>query len=713
MKVRPIWLAVLLVSLISLVSYAQAPVPFVNQPLVPDATAPGGAGFTLTVNGTGFVPSSVVDWNGSARPTTFVNNSQLTAAIPAADIATAGTAWVTVINPAPGGGASNMAFFTVTPNARASVAFGPASVVTVGPFFSYPLWNAYSVAVGDFNGDGKLDLAVANFYDNDTVSILLGDGTGNFTLASSPTTGDNPYSVAVGDFNGDGKLDLAVANFYSNTVSVLLGDGTGNFTLASSPATGEVPVSVAVGDFNGDGKLDLAVAIEGGNNTVSILLGDGTGNFTPASSPVTGVDHPRSVVVGDFNGDGKLDLATANHASNTVSILLGDGRGNFTLAASPALGDVPGSAAAPLSVAVGDFNGDGKLDVVTSSQVLSPGGTMSLVSILLQVPLVGLVPATLSFGSQQVGATSAPLAATLTNTTSSSVTIADVGITGANNDDYSQTNTCSGSLAAGKSCFISVTFTPTATGTRSATLTVMDSDPSSPHTTSLTGVGLSAWPVVTLSSSSLTFPWQQINTSSSPQSVTLSNTGGETLTINGISVTGTFSQTNTCGSSLAPPSGQAAGGSCTIKVVFQPTSEGTVTGSVTITDNAPGSPQMINLTGQGLGKPALSASIAGKSKFGTTVTATLQLIDRGTGAAGQVSINQIALRTLSGTGTVTLSSPALPLSVGSLAIGASSNVTLTLNVPATVTKFSLTEKGTLQNMAGSTFSFALAETVYP
>jgi hypothetical protein len=102
-------------------------------------------------------------------------------------------------------------------------------------------------------------------------------------MASSLATGLNPYSVAVGDFNGDGKLDLAAANYNSNTISILLGDGTGNFTLASSPATGNFPNSVAVGDFNGDGKLDLAVTNACGSyppcnspGTVSILLGDGT-----------------------------------------------------------------------------------------------------------------------------------------------------------------------------------------------------------------------------------------------------------------------------------------------------------------------------------------------------------------------------------------------------------------------------------------------------
>ena len=412
-------LAAVLLGLLSALSYAQAPVPFINLPLMPDARAPGGPQFTLTVNGTGFVSNSVVNWNGSALATQFVTGSQLTAIVPATDIATASTGWVAVVNRAPGGGTSNVAFFSVTRNEGSSVGFGIASSPAVG--------YAMSAAVGDFNGDGTLDLAVTNI-DNDTVSVLLGNGKGNFALASSPATGSEPESVAVGDFNGDGKLDLAVANTGGSTVSILLGDGTGNFTLVSSPAVGSsshvrgsgrlqrrrqtgpgghqwtdgiggqavsillgdgtgnftlaaslptltLPTSVAVGDFNGDGKLDLVVAntvdyYDPG--TVSILLGDGTGNFSLASSPATGI-APNSVAVGDFNGDGKLDLAVANEFSCTVSILLGDGTGNFTLASSPA------TSCWLSSVTIGDFNGDGKLDLAATTNWDDP----SPVSILL------------------------------------------------------------------------------------------------------------------------------------------------------------------------------------------------------------------------------------------------------------------------------------------------------------------------------------------
>src|SRR5215813_6425438 len=222
-----------------------------------------------------------------------------------------------------------------------------------------------SVAVGDFNGDGKLDLAVANF--SGTVSILLGTGTGSFGAKTDFPDGDTPSSVAAGDFNGDGKLDLAVANYYGDTVSILLGTGTGSFGANTDFPAGATPSSLTVGDFNSDGKLDLAVGGGPGGvifdtrNTVSILLGTGTGSFGPKTDFDTGTS-PLSVAVGDFNRDGNLDLAVANFESNnTVSILLGMGTGSFG-----AKTDF-GTGSSPYSVAVGDFNGDGKLDLAVAN----------------------------------------------------------------------------------------------------------------------------------------------------------------------------------------------------------------------------------------------------------------------------------------------------------------------------------------------------------
>lgn len=221
-----------------------------------------------------------------------------------------------------------------------------------------------SVAVGDFNGDGNADLAVTNFSrpaelessDVDTVSILLGNGDGTFTAAAgNPATGSIPISSAAADFNGDGKLDLAVANYASNTVTLFLGNGDGTLTAATSPATASEPNSIAVADLNGDGKADLVTA-DSGSDTLTILMGNGDGTFTAAASPATG-SKPSFVAVGDFNGDGKPDLAVTNARNNTVAVLLGNGDGTFAAAATAATGTNP------FSVAVGDFNGDGKADL--------------------------------------------------------------------------------------------------------------------------------------------------------------------------------------------------------------------------------------------------------------------------------------------------------------------------------------------------------------
>ncbi len=216
----------------------------------------------------------------------------------------------------------------------------------------------FSIALGDFNGDGIRDLAVANVNSN-SVSVLLGNGDGTFQTHVDYTVGTGPASVAVGDFNGDGKLDLAVANQNSNTVSILLGNGNGTFQTHVDYAVGSASRSVAAGDFNGDGKLDLATANQNSNN-VSILLGNGNGTFQTHVDYAVG-SGPFYVAVGDFNGDSKLDLAVANFSSNNVSILLGNGNGTFQTHVDYAVSSNPDR------VLVGDFNGDGMLDLAVVS----------------------------------------------------------------------------------------------------------------------------------------------------------------------------------------------------------------------------------------------------------------------------------------------------------------------------------------------------------
>jgi hypothetical protein len=187
---------------------------------------------------------------------------------------------------------------------------------------------AVSDAVSDPNETVKVNLTSGGDY------ILGANSSASFNPATNFTVGSNPNSVTVGDFNGDGKSDLAVANFYSTNVSVLLGTGTGSFGAATNFTVGTGPFSVTVGDFNGDGKSDLAVT-NYNNNNVSVLLGTGTGSFGTATNFTVGTD-PFSVTVGDFNGDGKSDLAVANANSNNVSVLL-----NADPTATVTITDVP------------------------------------------------------------------------------------------------------------------------------------------------------------------------------------------------------------------------------------------------------------------------------------------------------------------------------------------------------------------------------------
>ncbi|MGB6483458.1 MAG: FG-GAP-like repeat-containing protein [Candidatus Acidiferrales bacterium] len=245
------------------------------------------------------------------------------------------------------------------------------AVPSTGPYSGYV---TESIAVGDFNGDGNLDLAVlcTNALSasglpavQGTINILLGDGTGHFT-AQAPIAldGANPDQVLAADFNNDSKMDLAVLNEVSESITILLGNGDGTFNVLADASIGIQSTQIAAADFNKDGKIDLAVA---DNTGVGILLGNGDGTFqaiTNWTPPSTNSGPPNpfvgDLVIGDFNGDGNLDIAAGvgNEGPDGLYVFLGEGNGTFQ---SPAIGSPVGGG----YLATGDFNSDGKLDLAS------------------------------------------------------------------------------------------------------------------------------------------------------------------------------------------------------------------------------------------------------------------------------------------------------------------------------------------------------------
>ena len=506
---------------------------------------------------------------------------------------------------------------------------------------SYILPHSVSVAAADFNRDGRMDLAIARA--NGVVSILLGNGDGTFQPPVDYAAGLGPQGLAVGDFNRDGFPDLAVANTTSpagdsagGAVSILLGNGDGTFRPLRHLSVASGAFSVATTDLGGSGYLDLVVATSGPFGAVSVLRGNGDGTFQPTEDLRTSSDphaQARAVRVADLNGDGIADLVVANKiptdsgANAEISVLLGLTSGSWQSPAVYKTGFTPaGTANASLQLLLVDLDADGTLDLVTignqisvqfgngdgtfSSPVFYPisevaaGAALDLdddgladlvavgrsMTILRNSPIVLLTSPATGFPSTQIHSSSAPLTATLRNPNHVPLKLSAVQLTG----DFSQTNGCASELPPGSQCSIAVTFLPQARGLRTGTLSVLDAASHLAATLDFTGEGVTQGPAVTLLPSSLTFTGVRVATQTT-QTAQLTNTGTAPLSINSIATTGggQFSVTSNCGTSLA------ANASCTLTVTFSPSFPETQTGAISITDDAPGSPQVLTLTGSG------------------------------------------------------------------------------------------------------------------
>jgi hypothetical protein len=560
-----------------------------------------------------------------------------------------------------------------SPGANISILLGNGDGTFQAPvYYASTLGAPYYVAVSSLRNDGILDLVVANH--GGDVSIYLGNGDGTFQSAVNYAAGGNPQAVAIGDLNNDGIPDLAVANKTSNNISILLGNGDGTFQKATNIVVGTEPSDLATGDFTGDGCLDIVVA-NYGSNTVDLLLGNCNGTFqTPTSIPVG--NGPAGIVVADFNGDGKADFAEANNfrSADSVWVFLGNGDGTFLAASVYSAGggasllaaaDVNLDGAADLEVADTGadvsvlLNNGGSFVSTTSSAnpsfvgssvtftaTVAPGiagnptptgsvtfqnggsvlGTATLTAgqgsyttsslaagtytistlysgdsnynpntgpVLIQVvnnpPAVTITPTSLTFGVQLLKTTSPALTSTVTDTGEGPLTITSIKVTGA----FSQTNTCGTGLAAGGSCIINVTFTPSGINKSTGTVTINDNAPGSPQTIALTGTGTE----VELVPTSLSFGTQKVGTTSPAQTVTLTNVGKTSLSITGTPLGGAnkadFAQTNTCGTSVS------AGASCTFNITFTPKATGSRTAAMAIEDNGGASPQIVGLSGTG------------------------------------------------------------------------------------------------------------------
>jgi len=459
---------------------------------------------------------------------------------------------------------------------------------------------AYSIATGDFNHDGKLDVVMMV---GGGFAVALGNGDGTFQKAVFYST-QLAYSLAVADFNGDGNLDIVVAdeNLNPSTVSVYLGNGDGTFkTPPITSNTTSYNEFIVVGDFNGDGKPDIVV-VE--NPYISVLLGNGDGTFGPPSDNNSFVGA-HWLAVGDFNNDHKLDVLVSGYfgGTYTIGVLLGNGDGTLQNAITQSVLYVPEN------VAVGDLNRDGKMDAVLGFDLGGIAVFLGNGDGTLQPPTIY---DTTGLGGGQVVVYDLNLDGKLDVAVPSSL-----GTSGPGGMDVFWGNG-DGTLQPAQLFESQVSGLPVVGDLNGDQLPDFVLGAFHHGAITMLNTGVVSFSPTTPP----TFLAQLINTKSAPQTVTLTNSGKSSLSITSIKVSGPFKQGNTCGKSVA------AGAKCTISTLLQPTTTGSLTGLITLMDSASSKPQYIELLGAGTAIKLSPGTLNfGSQKVGTksppqTVTAT-------------------------------------------------------------------------------------------